>query len=221
MRAEAWGESGVDGARVDCDLWTGTALLDQSFESFGHGERTISLEGVITVTGTGTASVFCRISSGGWFIYGSAISAIQVGTLKYGQLGGALTTSGSGSPTVIGGYGGPGFMTDSTSLASIGSMSLSAGSWFLTSKLSVQAGASTPKVTCQLKASTASSQGRVILDTGDNLYNWMAMSLTKKLTATTNATVACNQSAGSLGAGYFDLRIFALKAGTLTDTDID
>ena len=85
----------------------------------------------------------------------------------------------------------------------------------------VQAGASTPKVTCQLKASTASSQGREILDTGNNLYSWMAMSLTKKLTATANAMVACDQSGGALGAAYFDLKIFALKAGTLTDTDID
>jgi hypothetical protein len=156
----------------------------------------------------------------GWFIYGSAISAIKIGTLKYGQLGDSQTTVGSGSPTAIGGYGGPGGITDATSPASIGSMSLGAGAWFVTSKLSLQAGTST-KVTCQLKASTAFSQGRVILDTGTSLYNWMAMSLTKKLTATANAIVACDQSGGSLGAAYFDLKIFALKAGSLTDTDID
>jgi len=87
--------------------------------------------------------------------------------------------------------------------------------------LSFQAGAATPSVTCQLKVSTAKDQGRVILDTGNDLYNWTAMSLTKKLTATASAAVACNQSAGSLGASFFDLKIFALKAGKLTDTDLD
>ena len=220
IRATAWA-SGGSGNRVDCSLVVEGLTADQSFEDLESGERTVSLEGSATVHFSSTVSIVCKPTKGGWIVYGSAISAIQVGTLKYGQLGGSMTTSGSGSPTVVGGEGGPGFMTDSTSLASIGSMSLGAGSWFLTSKLSVQAGASTPKVTCQLKTSTASSQGRVILDTGDNLYNEMAMSLTKKLTATTNATVACNQSAGSLGAGYFDLKIFAFKAGTLTDTDLD
>ncbi len=221
VRAAAWGISGTQGARIDCDLWSGSLLLDQSFESFENGERSISLEGRVTVSGSGNATVFCRMPNAGWFIYGSAISAIKIGTLKYGQLGGSQTTVGSGSPTVIGGYGGPGGITDAASPASIGSVSLAAGLWFVTSKLSVQAGASTPKVTCQLKASTASSQGRVILDTGNNLYSWMAMSLTKKLTATANAMVACDQSGGALGAAYFDLKIFALKAGTLTDTDLD
>ena len=74
------------------------------------------------------------------------------------------------------------------------------------------------EVTCDLKLSTGVSQSRVVLDGADNIYNWMAMSLTRKLTAATSASDACNQSAGALGAGFFNLKIFALKAGTLTDT---
>ncbi len=46
----------------------------------------------------------------------------------------------------------------------------------------------------------------------------LEMSLTSKLASTSQARVVCNQSGGPLGAGYFDLKIFALKAGTLTDT---
>ena len=144
-------------------------------------------------------------------------SAIQVGTLKYGAIGGTLTTTGSGSPTVVGGYGGPGGITDATSLASIGSISLGTGSWFVTSKLSTQAGAPAT-VRCQLQLTGLVDQGRVILDTGNDLYNWLEMSLTRKLSSTSSAAVLCNQSAGPLGAGYFDLKIFGLKAGTLTDT---
>jgi hypothetical protein len=218
VRATAWGISDIAGVQVECDLWTGTAFMDQSFASFGYGERNISLEGVVTVSGTSDAAIFCHDQSDGWFIYGSAISAIKIGTLKYGQLGGSQGTTGSGTPMVIGGYAGPGGITDTTSLASIGSLSLGTGSWFVTSKLSVAAGGGTPKVTCQLKIGTSASQSRVILDTGNNLYNWTAMSLTKNLSAASNATVACDQSAGSLGAFYYDLKIFALKAGTLTDT---
>jgi hypothetical protein len=41
------------------------------------------------------------------------------------------------------------------------------------------------------------------------------------VSAASNASVACNESAGSLGAGFFDLKVFAIKAGSLTDTDID
>ena len=132
-------------------------------------------------------------------------------------IGGTHTTTGSGSPTVVGGYGGPGGITDATSLASIGSISLGTGSWFVTSKLSTQAGAPAT-VRCQLQVTGLTDQGRVILDTGNNLYNWLDMSLTRKLSSTSNAAVVCNQSGGPLGAGYFDLKIFGLKAGTLTDT---
>ena len=216
-----WATGTVGSPRVDCSLVSGNTPQDQSFASFGSDRRTMSLAGVFTLSQAGDVYILCNVSTGGWVVYGSAESAIQVGTLKYGQLGGTLSTTGSGSPTVIGGYGGPGGITDATSLASIGSLSLGAGSWFLTSKLSVQGGGATPKVTCDLKLATGSSQSRVVLDGANSLYNWMAMSLTRKIAATGNASVACNQSAGTLGAGFFDLKIFALKAGTLTDTGLN
>ena len=220
IRATAWAYGG-SGNRVDCVLDVEGLTADVSFEDLESGERTISLEGTAKVNFNATVILRCNVAKGGWIAYGSAISAIQVGTLKYGQLGGSSTTTGSGSPTVIGGEGGPGGIVDTTSLAPIGSMSIGAGSWLVTSKLSLAAGGGTPKVTCRLTISTASSQSRLVLDTGDNLYGWMAMSLTRKLTATSNAAVACNQSAGPLGAFFYDLKIFALKAGTLTDTDLD
>ena len=132
MRATAWGISDIAGVQVECDLWTGTAFMDQSFASFGYGRAQHLARGrLVTVSGTSDAAIFCHDQSDGWFIYGSAISAIQIGTLKYGQLGGTRRRPGSGSPTVIGGYGGPGGITDTTSMASIGNLSLGAGSWFV------------------------------------------------------------------------------------------
>jgi hypothetical protein len=219
VHATLWAGAGsVNSPRVNCFLVSGNTAQDQSFASVPFYRRTISLEGVFRLAFPGDVYILCNVSTGGWIVYSSAESAIKVGTLKYGQLGGNLSTTGSGSPNVIGGYGGPGGITDATSPASIGSLSLGAGSWFVSSKLSVQGGGNTPKVTCQLRVSTGASQSRVVLDGADNLYNWMAMSLTRKLTATANASDVCNQSAGTLGAGFFNLKIFALKAGTLTDT---
>jgi len=220
IRATAWAFGG-NGNRIDCAIVVGGVTADTSFEDLENGERTISLEGAATVGVVSNVAFRCNVAKAGFIVYGSAISAIQVGTLKYGQLGGSSTTTGSGTPMVVGGEGGPGGITDATSLASIGGLSLGAGSWLVSAKLSLAAGAGTPKVTCQLKLSTASSQVRVVLDTTNNQYNWMALSLAKKLTATSNVAVACNQSAGSLGAFFYDLKVFALKAGTLTDTDLD
>lgn len=219
VQAVAWGGSANEGDRIDCNLDSSSATADQSFgdfESFG-GVRGMSVEGVLTVSRPDGATLHCKDTQGLWFVDGSAIAAIQVGTLKYGQIGGTQTTTGSGSPTVDGGYGGPGGITDATSLASIGNISLGTGSWFVTSKLSVQAGAAAA-VRCQLQITGLTDQGRVILDTGNDLYNWLEMSLTRKLSSTSKANVVCNQSGGALGAGYFDLKIFAIKAGTLTDT---
>ena len=222
VQAAAWGVSTYDGDRIDCSLQSSSATADQFFGDWENAqERNLSLEGVLTLAVPDDVMVNCKDTDGLWLIDGSAMTVMRVGTLKYGQLGGSATTTGSGAPVVVGGYGGPGGITDTTSLASVGSMSLGAGAWFVTSKMSFQAGALTPSVTCQLKVSTAKDQGRVILDTGNDLYNWTAMSLTRNLTAAGNAAVACNQSAGTLGAGFFDLKVFALKAGTLTDTDLD
>ena len=181
----------------------------------------MAVEGVLTLSSFDDVTVKCKDADGLWLMDGSAMSAMQVGTFKYGQLGGSMTTTGTGSPTVIGGYGGPGGMNDAAALLPVGSLPVGAGSWFVTSRLSFQAGASTPVVTCQLKLSSAKDQGRVILDTGNDLYNFTEMSLTKTVSAASNATVACNESAGPLGAGFFDLKVFAIKAGSLTDTDID
>lgn len=224
VRATLFGAAGsLNSPRVDCAAVAGgSTTADQSFASVvGNNRRTISVEGVFTSVAPGAVQLQCHVSTGGWFVYGSAISVMQVGTLKYGQLGGTLSTTGSGSPTVIGGFGGPGGILDFTTLSSIGSLSLGAGSWFVSSKLSVQDGGGTPKVTCQLKLSTANSQSRTLLDGTDNLYNWMSASLTKQITATSSASVACNQSAGTLGAAYFNLKLFAIKAGSLTDTALN
>jgi hypothetical protein len=223
VQGAAWGASPTDGDRIDCTLTSSSATADQFIGAFqlNGGERNLSVEGLLTLGSPDNVSVNCKDAGSLALIDGSAMSAMQVGTYKYGPLGGGPVTAGSGSPTVVGGYGGPGGITDAASLAAIGSLSLGAGSWFVTSKLSFQAGASTPNVTCQLRLSAAKDQGRVILDTGHELYNWTEMSLTRKLSAAAKATDFCNQTAGSLGAGFFDLKIFAIKASTLTDTDLD
>jgi hypothetical protein len=224
VQGVAWGASiPFEGDRIDCTLASSSSTADQSFGAFQDlgGERNVAVEGVLTLTSFDAVTVKCKDANGSWQVFGSAMSAMQVGTFKYGQLGGSMTTTGTGSPVVVGGYGGPGGMNDTAALLPVGSLSLGVGSWFVTSRLSFQAGASTPIVTCQLKLSSAKDQGRVILDTGNDLYNFAEMSLTKTVSAASNASVACNESAGSLGAGFFDLKVFAIKAGSLTDTDID
>ena len=167
------------------------------------------------------AYLSCHDNQALWYLYGSAISAIQVGTLKYGPLGGSLTTTGSGSPTVVGGYNdSAGGVSASMALQPIATESLGSGAWFVTAKSSFLSAAAA-NTTCQLRLGVGSDQGRVILDAGNEMANWMAMSLTRSLTATSNASLACGQSASTGDVAYFHIRIFALKAGTLTDTDLD
>ena len=222
VQAAAWGTGANDGDRIDCRLDSSLTTADEFFTNFQNfRERNLSLEGVVYVPVSDEITFDCKDTDSLWLIDGSAMSAMQVGTFKYGPLGGSMTTTGSGSPIVVGGYSNAGGISDQTTLATIGSLSLGAGSWFVTSRLSFQAGASTPIVTCQTKLSNAKDQGRVILDTGNDLYNFSEMSLTKKVASTSNSTIACNESAGTLGAGYFDLQVLAIKAGTLTDTDLD
>ena len=152
VQATAWGIATKpgDGSTAACE--SSSATGDQSFGDWENGtERNIYAEGVLTLSTGDDVTLSCKDADGLWVMFGSAMTVMSVGTFKYGQLGGRVTTTGSGGPTVVGGYGGPGGITDTTALASVGSMSLTAGSWFVTSKLSFQAGAGTPNVTCQTK----------------------------------------------------------------------
>jgi hypothetical protein len=221
VQAVAWGGAGGDGDRIDCTLGWSSTTVDQFVGDFEGVQRAVYLEGVITLPSPGGVNVTCHDGQALWYLYGSAISAIQVGTLKYGPLGGSLTTTGSGSPTVIGGYNdSAGGVAASQALSSIASESLGTGSWFVTAKSSFL-GAAPANITCQARLGTVSDQGRVIIDAGNNMANWMAMSLTKAVSATSNASLACGQSASSGDVAYFHVRLFALKAGSLTDTDLD
>ena len=140
----------------------------------------MSAEGILTVARPDGATLHCKDAQGFWVVDGSAISAIQVGTLKYGHYrwhvnddrlrfadrGGRLRRAGWHHRRDVA-------RVDRKHL-------VGRGSWFVTSKLSIQAGAPAT-VRCQLQLTGLVDQGRVILDTGNNLYNWLDMSLTRKL----------------------------------------
>jgi hypothetical protein len=163
-------------------------------------------------------SLKCKDTDAGWNILSSAISAIKVGTLNYGPFIGTSHTTGSGSPTVVGRYSDdPGGVPDAASPQPIGQASLGAGSWFAIAKLSLLTSA-TVNTTCQLKLPKTRDQGRAILDTGSHMIDWLSMSATTKLTASNTAYVACGQLAGTNQVVYWHVRLFAIKAGTMTDT---
>jgi hypothetical protein len=222
VQAAAWGFSAYDGDRIDCTLASTSGTADQTIGDFQNATiRNLSLIGVVTLSIAGGVTMKCKDAAGLWVLRGSAMSALQVGTLAYGPLGGAATTTGTGSPNVVGGYINNGGITDATTPAPVGNLSLGAGSWFVTSKLSFEEGASTPNVTCQTKLGTSKDQGRAILDGGNESLNFSDMSLTGKLSAAGRASVLCDQTGGSLAAFFADLKVFAIKAGSLTDTDLD
>lgn len=223
VQGAAWGDSPSEGDRIDCTLASSSTTADQSIGDFQDlgGMRNVSVLGVLKLTGPDDVTMNCKDADGLWLMDGSAMSAMSVGTFKYGPLGGSATTMGTGTPTIVGGYTNVGGISDTAALAPIGSLPLSAGSWFVMSRLSFEEGASTPNVTCQTKLATSKDQGRAILDSGNDAFNFSEMSLTRTVSVTTNAVVACNQSAGSLGAFFADLKVFAIKAGSLTDTDLD
>lgn len=223
VQATAWGRSAYNGDRVDCSLSSSSATADQFVEDFQGGSvsRTVGLEGVITLTSADHAFLYCKDTAAAWVVLGSAISAMKVGTLNYGPFIGTSTTTGSGTPTVVGRFSDDaGAVPTGTSPQSIGQASLGAGSWFAMAKLSVLAGA-TAKTTCQLQLPGAKDQSRTVLDTGNSMIDWLSMSVTRKITSSNFASLACVQSAGTNQILYLHLRMFAIKAGTLTDTVLD
>ena len=199
VQATAWGRSVSNGDRVDCSLSSSSMTADQFVEDFQGGSvaRTVGLEGIITLANPDHAFLYCKDTLGSWVVLSSAISAMKVGTLNYGPFIGTSTTTGSGTPTVVGRFSDDaGAVPTGTSPQSIGQASLGAGSWFAMSKLSVLAGA-TAKTTCQLQLPGTKDQGRTILDTGNSMIDWLSMSATRKITSSSAASLACVQSAGS------------------------
>jgi hypothetical protein len=221
VQAATWGFGNADGDRFDCSLASSSGTADQLAEDFADGGRSLALEGIVTLSSPDHVSIYCNDAESFWHVRDSAISALRVGTLKYGHFGSTAATTGNGSPTIVGAYSDDvGAVAASTSLHSIASVSLGSGSWFLTSKLSLFADAFA-KTTCQLRLGGATDQGRVILDGGTTSISWLGMSLTRKLSASSNSSIACNQSANTNDVLYLHDKIFAIKAGKLTDTVLD
>jgi len=224
VQASAWGLGGHDGDRVDCTLSSGSTTADSFIQDFENtAGRTIGLEGILTLTSPAVVSIHCKDSSAYWSVRGSAISAMKVGTLKYGHVGGTFTTTGSGTPTVIGAYSDDaGAVSTSETRAAIASVSIPSGSWLLTAHVSLLSNAvAGSTTTCQLQVGGAKDQGRVVLDSANYSIAWLGSSLTKTLPASANASIACNQSNSSYQVLYLHDKIFAIKAGTLTDTVLD
>jgi len=222
VQATTSGRSAYDGDRVDCSLRpaSSTTAADQSAEDFeGQGvARAVGLEAVITLTSTDNVYFLCRDTDANWNILSSAISAIKVGTLNYGPFIGTSHTTGTGSPTVVGRFSDdPGGVPFGTSPQPFGQASLSAGSWFATAKLSLLAAAAV-NTTCQLRLPKTRDQGRAYPDTGNHMIDWLSLSATTKLTSSNTAFVACGQNAGNNQVAYWHVRLFAIKAGTMTDT---
>jgi hypothetical protein len=219
VQASATGLAYANGDRIDCTLASTSSTADfyvDDFEQYAGG--TVGLEGVIHLAAPGTISMTCKDSQGTWQVQGSAITAMKVGTLTYGHIGGTMTTSGSGTPTVVGAYSDDvGAVAVSQGAQSIGNLTLGAGSWFVTSHTSLFAGYPA-QVTCQLQLGGANDQARVNLDTSGYAIGWLGMSLTRKLTASSKATIACGQSGQPNDMLYLHDKIFAIKAGSLTDT---
>ncbi len=222
VRATGWGFGNTSGDRVDCSLASSSSTADtliEDFESFAS--RSIGLEGIVALSAPDHVYVHCKDTYANWSIRGSAISAIKVGTLKYGHFGSTLATSGSGSPTVIGAYSddaGP--IAPSQALHSIASLSIPAGAWFTTSHLSLLSGAQ-PNVTCQLQLARATDQGRLIMDASSYAIGWLGLSLTRKLSSSSKASISCGQSAKTNEVLFVHDKIFAIKVGKLTDTALN
>ena len=225
VQAAGWGFGEYDGDEVDCSLQSGSSTVDSMSEDFNKTDagRNIGLEGLVTVSGRAAAVIVnCHDTAANWSIRGSAISALKVGTLTYGRFGLRLTTSGSGSPVVDGIYSDAvGNVAQNQNLQSIGYVTPAAGSWFVTSHVSLISSAFEANVTCQVQFGGADDQGRVLMDNADYRLDWLSSSLTKKVSTATKAAIACNHSANGYQVQYDHYKVFAIEAGTLTDTDID
>lgn len=119
-------------------------------------------------------------------------------------------------PVVKSGFkNGPVAVTGST-LKTVASMSLGAGSWSIFAKAFLHGGASPSVVTCQLTAGADFDPADAALEKGAGtaFEQTVALNVAHKFTTPGNVTLACKSPGTTVSVNY--IKITAIQAGTLT-----
>ena len=120
------------------------------------------------------------------------------------------------APVIKSGFkNGPVTVTGST-LKTVASMSLGAGSWAIFAKAFLHGGASPSVVTCQLTAGADFDPADAALETGPGaaFEQTIALNVAHKFATAGSVTLACKSPSTTVSVNY--IKITAIKAGTLT-----
>jgi hypothetical protein len=204
----------------ECKLTTPTDVDDQQASILSASRQPTGMQVVHTFASQGSIHLRCRAPSSltARFI---KITALKAGSLTKGPFGGSSATTGSGDPLVVSGWAdGPGRVPAGTSLVSIGSLALPAGSWFITAKawFGWNHGISPLVTTCQLVAGSDLDQDRVVLsgDASQPDANGAYLQVTHVFISGGTASVRCAQPGQAWDSYWRNVRITAVQAGILT-----
>jgi hypothetical protein len=186
-----------------------------------HGGEPVSLglQAVVVLSAAGTVHLQCS-SSVSVLTVQTAINALRIGTLRYGQRGSPPVTTGSGTPVVDAVYSEtPGYVASGDSLKATAGHTFAAGNWVTTVTETLLN--STPATeACQLSfgSGQALQRAKVAYTNSTVEAAWYYLTLGEQLSSKQPASVACDQTGPANEVLWWHLRIVGLQAGSLTDT---
>jgi hypothetical protein len=207
-------------AQLACRIFSGAADGQAATWAL-HGGAPVSLglQAVVVLGSPGTVHLQCS-SSVQVATTQTAINALKIGTLRYGQLGSPQTTTGSGTPVVDAVYTEtPGYVASGDSLKSTASHAFAAGNWVTTVTQTLLN--STPATeACQLSFGGGRSLQRAKVAYTNSTVEaaWYYLTLGEHLSSKQSARVACDQTGPASEVLWWHLRIIGLEAGSLNDT---
>jgi hypothetical protein len=168
----------------------------------------------------------CKADAASWEVRHVKITAVQAGTLTNRVLGGSSSTSGSGTPRIIGGHrNGPVSMCAALicGVETLGSMSLAAGSWEVYAKVRLEnvSGAAIP-VDCYLYLGGQYRDFVPVYLGGGNVSGIRTIYLqaARHLATGGKVELSCAQGGSSGDIVARNIRITAIRAGGLTVSGI-
>jgi hypothetical protein len=205
-------------AQLKCRIFSGSADGQAATWALHLEPVALGVQGIVVLASPGTVHLQC--SSPVQFITTqTAINALRIGTLRYGQLGGPQTTTGSGTPVVDAvSSDTPGYVASGDTLKSVAGHAFAAGNWVTTASETLLN--STPATeACQLAFTSGRALQRAKVGYTNSTVQaaWFYLTLGERLASKQTAKVACDETGPANEVLWWHLAIIGLEAGSLTD----
>jgi hypothetical protein len=146
------------------------------------------------------------------------ITAIRGGALTNRQIGGAVTTVGSGIPVIVSAHKDNHSDIKGGEFAKVLSFPLPSGTWaFLVTAWVKNWTAAEAQVQCRVSAGSSVDTAHLILDQGTGEYDGFELALVHTFASTGNVLLECEALGASTGQAQISfVKITAIRAGTLS-----